>query len=550
MIGTVVGDYRVLKQLGEGGMGMVYLGEHQLLHHKVAIKALHPSLFNNDSARDRFVREAEVLARLNHPHIIRLLNFYNLPQGCFIVMEYAEGETLEEKLQKTGLVPPAQVVPGFIQVLRALAYAHSLGVIHRDLKPSNIMLTSQGVAKLLDFGTAKLADAPKLTQQGMTLGTIIYMSKEQLLGKPLDARSDVYSLGVTLYETTTGQLPFYDEEEKKLVLKIAKQDPIPPSEHYPPMPKELERIILKALAKEPDQRWSSAGEMADMLERFQGVSAPAPAPRPATPPAPTPVAPQPKASPPKAAPPKPAPAKKVAPADAGAPANPILHPLVLAGIFLILVSMGLGVGLLVLLPQKLPGIVIVCGGLPLGFILAVAGFLMATRKSAPPKPKRVCPKCGRALLENMAECPFCKPAAPAPAAAAQLTQPQQGGWAGETMNQSFHPAAPPPMPGGPTPAPGTGMLFIVDGQDKGKQFPLGREAPVTIGRVPGSTILLNDPGVSSNHASIAYDGGRYYVQDLGARNGVFVNNNKISRQHLVSGDLIVVGTTRILVNLR
>ncbi|MEZ0227718.1 MAG: serine/threonine-protein kinase, partial [Planctomycetota bacterium] len=300
MIGSSVGDYKIVKQLGEGGMGMVYLGEHHQLRQKVAIKALHPSLFNNDNARDRFVREAEVLARLGHPNIIRLLNFYNLPQGCFIVMEYAEGETLEDKLQKGGLIPPAIAVPCFVQVLHALDYAHRLGVIHRDLKPSNIMLATGGIAKLLDFGTAKLADAPKLTQQGMTLGTIIYMSKEQLLGKPLDARSDVYSLGVTLYETTTGQLPFYDEEEKKLVLKIAKTEPIPPSQHYPPMQKELERIILKALAKEPDQRFQTAEEMAQTLDAFaRGVGMVSPV---ATAPPP------PKAPPPSAREKKPAPA--------------------------------------------------------------------------------------------------------------------------------------------------------------------------------------------------------------------------------------------------
>src|SRR5579871_6661063 len=135
MIGQIIGDYRIVKQLGEGGMGAVYLGEHNILKQKVAIKALLPALFSNTGARDRFVREAEVLARLNHANIIRLLNFYNLPQGCFIVMEFAEGETLEDKLQKTGLIPTQQAVPQFVQILRALGYAHRQGIVHRDLKP-------------------------------------------------------------------------------------------------------------------------------------------------------------------------------------------------------------------------------------------------------------------------------------------------------------------------------------------------------------------------------------------------------------------------------
>ena len=143
--GDQIGDYRIVKHLGEGGMGMVFLGQHAMLGQKVAIKALLPALFNNEQARERFVREAQVLAKLNHANIVRLLNFYNEPRGCFIVMEFAEGETLEDKLQKGGLINPSVAVPCFVQVLHALDYAHRLGVIHRDLKPSNIMLATGGI---------------------------------------------------------------------------------------------------------------------------------------------------------------------------------------------------------------------------------------------------------------------------------------------------------------------------------------------------------------------------------------------------------------------
>ncbi len=539
MIGQVVGDYRITKQLGEGGMGMVYLADHVQLRQKVAIKALHPTLFNNDNARDRFVREAEVLARLNHPNIIRLLNFYNIPQGCFIVMEFAEGETLEDKLQKGGLINPAVAVPCFVQVLHALDYAHRLGVIHRDLKPSNIMLATGGIAKLLDFGTAKLADAPRLTQQGMTLGTIIYMSKEQLLGKPLDARSDVYSLGVTLYETTTGQLPFYDEEEKKLVLKIAKQEPIPPSQHYPPMSKDLERIILKSLAKVPEDRYQTAEEMAQALDTFargNGILAPATAATPqvksSPPPAPAPEK--------AATPAKPAPAKPAAPTRGGSSA--ILHPLFLLGVFLLVAAIGFGVGLPLVVAgmSRMVGIEIGAGGGGLALVCMLLGLLLGRGGSAK---KRICPKCGRALLKSNKECPFCKPAG---------AQGQAGDWVGETVNQNFQPSSAPvaaPNNAAPPP-PGGGVLFIVDGADKGKQYPLGPAAPVTIGRAPGNTIILSDPGVSSNHCSIVHDGQRFVVQDLGARNGVFVNNAKVTRQPLNGGDLVVLGTTRILVNVK
>ncbi|MBI3725789.1 protein kinase [bacterium] len=540
MIGQVIGDYRILKQLGEGGMGAVYLGEHHILKQRVALKALLPALFSNSGARDRFVREAEVLARLNHPNIIRLLNFYNIPQGCFIVMEFAEGETLEDKLQKTGLIPTQQAVPQFVQILRALGNAHRQGIVHRDLKPSNIMVTSEGVAKLLDFGTAKLADAPKLTQQGMTLGTMIYMSKEQLLGKPLDARSDVYSLGVTLYETTTGQLPFYDQDEKELVKKIAKADPIPPSTHYPPMPKDLEQIILKAMAKDPDNRFASADEMADALERTMagapaatGIAAASPV---ATQPLPASAIPR----------VSPTPAPAPAPAAQGGGSSPLLHPLVLIGIFLVLVGIGLGVGLMLIAENKLPGLLVAGVGVPLGFLMAVVGFVLASKGPSVPAAKPTCPKCGRALLKGMAECPFCKEAMPG---GPQLTMPQP---AGGTVNQTYQP--PPPgtyaMPAGPAPAAGTGILYIVDGADKGKQYPLGPTSAVTMGRAPGNTIILNDPGVSSNHCSIVHDGARYVLQDLGSRNGVFVNNTKVQRQPLNGGDLVVLGTTRILVNVK
>ncbi|HZV02436.1 MAG TPA: FHA domain-containing serine/threonine-protein kinase, partial [Planctomycetota bacterium] len=420
------------------------------------------------------------------------------------------------------------------------------GVIHRDLKPSNIMLATGGIAKLLDFGTAKLSDAPRLTQQGMTLGTIIYMSKEQLLGKPLDARSDVYSLGVTLYETTTSQLPFYDEDEKKLVLKIAKQEPVPPSQHYPPLPKELERIILKAIAKEPEQRFQNAEEMAQALDAFArgtGIGGPSTVATPALPvppPKPVPNPPTP-ATPPKPPTPKPAEAPAAA-SDGGGSA--ILHPLFLAGVFFLVVSIGFAVGLPLALGNKVAGIAAGAAGVPLGLILMILGMVSAKKKGA----KALCPKCGRALLPGTKDCPFCKPAnAPAQP---EMTKPDA--WVGETLNQQFQPGPAPQMPSGmQAPATGGGILYIVDGADKGKQYPLGPAAPVTIGRAPGNTIILTDPGVSSNHCTIVHDGQRFVLQDLGARNGVFVNNTRISkRQPLNGGDLVVLGTTRILVNVR
>ncbi|MCA8926073.1 MAG: serine/threonine protein kinase, partial [Planctomycetes bacterium] len=272
LVGRRIGDYEVLSELGQGGMGLVFHGRHVQLGQAVAIKSLHTGLTSNPSARERFVREAQALARLNHPNIIALLNFINDDSGCYIIMEYAEGEDLEAKVQRMGLVPPAECLPWFVQACRALSYAHQQGVIHRDIKPSNIFIHPSGQTKLLDFGTAKLIDGKRLTQQGMTLGTVIYMSREQVLGETLDARSDVYSLGVTLYETVTGQLPFNDDNERQLVVKIAKEEPVPPRQHCAALDPKLEAVILKALAKDREQRYQTAAEFeAALTELMAGV---------------------------------------------------------------------------------------------------------------------------------------------------------------------------------------------------------------------------------------------------------------------------------------
>ncbi|MBX3471036.1 MAG: protein kinase [Planctomycetes bacterium] len=593
LIGRTVGDYKVVSRLGEGGMGMVYKGQHAALGQVVAIKSLHSALMNNQSARERFVREAQALARLNHPNIISLLNFINNDQGCFIVMEFAEGEDIEHKLQRMGLIPPEQCLPWFIEILRALAFAHKQGIIHRDIKPSNIIVHPSGRAKLLDFGTAKLVDAKRLTQQGMTLGTIIYMSKEQLLGKALDARSDLYSLGVTLYECVTGQLPFYDEVERNLVVKIAKTEPIAPSQHYPAISRELEAMILKSMAKEPEQRFQTAEEFEAALTRLvspaamlatstQGAPAPAPAP---------PLNPTPGPMPVPAAAPAPAPAPVVAPGGV-APGAMLLSPLIIVGALLGVFGVGIGVPTMILagpMWAKLVGAGVLLLLSLLGFGLVIVGYLrwstamrayagapqplpppMASGPVAGPTPTTSgqgpkCGTCGRALLPGMASCPFCMPApppvaasgpvmaAPPPMPAPPPPVPVSVSFApGNTLNvnspqavQHASVAAPP----APRPPVGTAVLQVIDGADKGRTYQITRAAPFTIGRAPTCSVSLNDPGVSGQHAQIAFEGPSLVVQDTGSRNGVFVNNQKIQRHQLTAGDLIVIGSTRMLVTV-
>ena len=544
MIGAQVGDYKIVAELGEGGMGMVYKGQHAALGQVVAVKSLHPTLMSNQAAKDRFEREAQALARLNHPNIIGLLNFINNADGCFIVMEFAEGEDLEEKLQRMGLIPPPQCIPWFIEACRGLEYANSQGIIHRDIKPSNIIVHPSGTTKLLDFGTAKLVDAQRLTQQGMTLGTVIYMSKEQLLGKPLDARSDVYSLGVTLYECVTGQLPFYDEEERKLVVKIAKEEPIPPRQHYPGISAELEAIILKSMSKDPAQRYQSSIEfehaLAGLPEAGGSVAASHASPIAVAP------SPAPSAAPAAAAPaptPSTTPQPVAAPLGGGGPSftEILFSPLFLGGLVCCVIGLGAGVPLIAIgfaneqATLKIVGLVLLPVFLLLGVLLCVLGMVKAKAAKggggAAAPPPAVPPSVSSTVPQNN---PF-------------GAQP-----AGGTLNVDSPGAAqqyaPPVAQPQPTAA-GQALVQVIDGNDKGLQATVTPTSPVTLGRAPACSITLNDPGVSGQHASISFEATTLVVTDTGSRNGVFVNNQKISRQQLASGDLIVVGSTRLLVSL-
>lgn len=266
MIGKSVGRYHLLSQLGQGGVGMVFLAEDQESKSHVAVKMLHAHLVEHERARSRFFREAEVLSRLRHPTIVQVMDFLQLPEGFFMVMEFVRGETLESGLQRLGAFGWNRCVPWFCEALNALEYAHEQGIIHRDVKPGNMLVDMTGHLKMLDFGMAKLQDArQQLTAPGMTLGTIAYMSKEQLLGKPLDARSDFYSLGVSLYELAAGKLPFWSENDRELAIQIARKKPVPPSQHNPSLNSAAEAVILKSISKKPDDRFQSAADFKQAL---------------------------------------------------------------------------------------------------------------------------------------------------------------------------------------------------------------------------------------------------------------------------------------------
>ena len=256
-VGDTVGDYEIIGLLGAGGMGKVYKVKNTISDRIDALKILLPDLADDQELADRFMREIKVLASLNHPNIAGLRTAFRLENQLLMVMEFVEGTTLDERT-KAGAVPLKDAIGYITQVLSALGYAHKRGVIHRDIKPANMMLTSDNVIKLMDFGIAKSKTDQKLTQTGTTLGSLFYMSAEQVQGNELDGRSDLYSVGVSLYELVTGSRPFQGKSDFDIMVAQLQQTPMPPIERLPDLPKALNDIIMISLEKDPARRFQTA----------------------------------------------------------------------------------------------------------------------------------------------------------------------------------------------------------------------------------------------------------------------------------------------------
>jgi TolB-like protein/predicted Ser/Thr protein kinase len=275
MIGRTLSHYRIVAQLGRGGMGEVYLAEDTQLGRKVAIKVLPPELAKSRERLERLEREARAVAALNHPNIVTLYSVEEAEGVRFLTMEYVEGRTLTESMPAGGL-PPKAFFGVAVPLAEALAAAHEKGVIHRDLKPGNVMLTPEGRVKVLDFGLAKLtqaegASASQLTTEAVTgegrvVGTVPYMSPEQIEGRPLDHRSDIFSLGVVLYELATGRRPFAGDSSPALISSILRDTPPPVSGARPDLPEPLGGILSRCLDKDPRQRYQSALDVRHALE--------------------------------------------------------------------------------------------------------------------------------------------------------------------------------------------------------------------------------------------------------------------------------------------
>ena len=271
MIGEKILNYKIEKLIGEGGMGTVYLGINEQFEQKVAIKVLAPQFVHNADIVKRFKKEASMLSKLNHPNIVKLLNFYENDKGVYLIMEYVEGYTLDEYITNiSGPILEDKAAEMFYEILDGFEFAHSKGIIHRDIKPSNIIVTNDGEIKIFDFGIAKLINEPenqKLTRTGTKLGTVVYMSPEQIRQGEVSKLSDIYSLGVVLHQLLTGKSPYMPNEmsEFDISTKIV-FEPLPRLKSiYPHVSDEIQNIVDIASSKKPENRFSSCSNFKSEL---------------------------------------------------------------------------------------------------------------------------------------------------------------------------------------------------------------------------------------------------------------------------------------------
>jgi serine/threonine-protein kinase len=287
---TIEGKYRIIRLLGQGGMGAVYEGENVRIHRRVAIKVLHAAVAAKADVVQRFEREAQAAGRIGSEHIVEVLDLGNLPSGeRYMVMEFLEGDSLGERIKKRRRLPPAEVGPIIHQLLEGLAAAHQAGIIHRDLKPDNVyLLASRGgqrdFVKVLDFGVSKFSaldgDSMSMTKTGAVMGTPYYMSPEQARGSKIDARSDLYSVGVVMYQAVTGRVPFSAETFNELVFKIALESPEPAELVVRDLDPAFASIIARAMIRDVNMRFQSSREFQAAVAAWLSTGAPAPAPTP------------------------------------------------------------------------------------------------------------------------------------------------------------------------------------------------------------------------------------------------------------------------------
>lgn len=276
MTGRVIGHYRLIDKLGEGGMGKVYRAIDTMVEREVAMKSLKPELASRPDVLERFRSEATLLAKLNHPNIAQLYSFFKDGNEFFMVMEYVPGKTLEKLIQERGALPWRRAVEIAAQMLDGIQHAHTLGVLHRDVKPANIIFTEEAKAatgglqpsvKVTDFGIAQALGGSRMTREGHLIGTLEYLAPERIQGKGADARSDLYSVAIVLYEMLTGKLPFQADSEYSLLLAQVQQLPPRPREWVADLPPAVEQTLLRALEKDPARRFPDAASFSAELRQ-------------------------------------------------------------------------------------------------------------------------------------------------------------------------------------------------------------------------------------------------------------------------------------------
>ena len=261
-----IGKYKILEEIGRGGMGIVYKGEDVKLGRTVAIKTIAAQLAFDRRSIENFLKEAKILAKLQHPNIVLIYDFVEEEDTAFLIMEYIQGETVTARLDREGHFPVGQAAKIVNNVASALDHAHAQGIIHRDIKPENVMITKEGVVKVTDFGIAKLTMGTRTTLTQFTPGTPCYMSPEQAIGgKVIDKRSDIYSLGILFYEMVTGTLPFDNDSEYLVRDRHINTPPVPPSNILPGLSPAYEKIILKCLAKNKTDRFQNANDLIEAI---------------------------------------------------------------------------------------------------------------------------------------------------------------------------------------------------------------------------------------------------------------------------------------------
>lgn len=290
MVGKIIGNYLITSELAQGGMGAVYRGRHQALPREVVVKSILLSSFPphaQEQLKARFVREAYVQSQLDHPNIVRVYEFFTSPENYYLVMEFVNGMSLRDLIKRQGALAPSQAVALFKQALSALDFAHNFsyedesgrqlkGITHRDIKPANLLLDGLGRLKITDFGIVKLAGESSMTRTGFNPGTIEYMSPEQIRGQEVDARSDLYSIGVSLYEALSGRLPFpYSEtgSEYEVMRGHTELTPPPLSQLAPNVPAPLVAVVMRSLAKNPGDRFATAADFLDALLEYERPNA-------------------------------------------------------------------------------------------------------------------------------------------------------------------------------------------------------------------------------------------------------------------------------------